>query len=552
MRRDLKELTGRQHDLLIIGGGIYGAAAAREGALSGLSVALIDKADFGGATSANSLKLIHGGLRYLQQADIIRMRESITERRIMQMIAPHLVSPLACVMPTRRGALLKSPLAMSAALLANDIVSFDRNRGIDPSRHLGRGSVISKEDCLKLVPGIDSTHVSGGAVWHDALAFSTERLTVGMVRAAAAADACVANYVKATGFVREKDSIIGVQARDMLAEQDIVIRAKLVINNTGPWAVEALTSLGGGISMPDPQLAMGMNFVLLREPISTHAVGLVSEPGAGLPGRLLFFVPWRGRCMVGTYYREHQGLADNMSVHEEDIGAFLADINRACPSLAVTADDIGFIHAGLLPAITAPTDGSEPRMRRHCEVIDHELRDGVRGLITVRGVKYTTARRAALQTTRLAARRLGRSLKSSNSAIDPIPGGDLADIRRFEVDVMPGLVAKMGQGVAGHLLKCYGSEYRSVLDEAGGDPAQLAPLGESSSVIGAEILFSIRREMALTLSDIVFRRTELATCAMPSDNILRRAAEIAAAELNWSPTRATHDIAAVQSAFAHP
>ena len=172
MDRDLTQLANHKYDLIIIGGGIYGACVAWDATLRGLSVALVEKADFGHATSANSLKTIHGGLRYLQQLDIKRMRESIRERRTLMRIAPHLVHPLPCLMPTY-GHLTKGRAVMALALKVNDLVSFDRNRLEDPQKHLPKGRVISRQECLQLLPNIVREGLTGGAVWHDAQVYNS-------------------------------------------------------------------------------------------------------------------------------------------------------------------------------------------------------------------------------------------------------------------------------------------------------------------------------------------------------------------------------------------
>lgn len=229
MQRNAIALTQNVYDLLIIGGGIYGACIARDASLRGLSVALVEKADFGCATSANSLKTIHGGLRYLQHGDLKRMRESIGDRKILMQIAPHLVHPLKVVLPTY-GHGMRGKEAMALALAVNDLVSCDRNFLADPQKHIPPGRVISKNQCLQLLEGIDSQGLTGGAIFYDAQVYNSERLILSFLRSAVQAGADVANYVEVVGFLQMGDRITGVTAKDVLTGDSFQIQAKTVVN----------------------------------------------------------------------------------------------------------------------------------------------------------------------------------------------------------------------------------------------------------------------------------------------------------------------------------
>ena len=215
MKRDIDRLSHETFDVTIVGGGIYGAMAAWDASSRGLKVALIEKGDFGNATSANTQKIIHGGLRYLQHFDFKRMRESIRERRNWLRIAPHLVRPMPVMMPTH-GAGMKSKFAMSCAMFLNDLISLDRNRGIkSKKRHISRCRVISKKECLSRAKGLDSNRVTGAAIWNDAQVLHSERLTLSVVREASEHGAALFNYVECTGFDVSENRIQGVLCRDV-------------------------------------------------------------------------------------------------------------------------------------------------------------------------------------------------------------------------------------------------------------------------------------------------------------------------------------------------
>ncbi len=483
MQRDLKQLADTAFDVAIVGGGIYGAALAREAALRGLSAALIDKRDFCCATSANSLKIIHGGLRYLQQADLIRVRESVRERRAMLRIAPHLIRPLPCLMPTV--GVLKSKPAMFAGLLANDILSADRNHGLNADRRLPRGKIISRDELEALLPGYSGPG-TGAALWTDAVADDTERVVVEMVQAAVANGAQAANYVKMVGFLRNGDHVTGITARDQLDNAEFDIQAKLVINAAGPWSNAVLEKLDGRAKPLPYALALGMNAVFRRELIPNYAAGLPCQEAGPDKGRLMFIVPWQNTTMAGTFYRHHQADVNAMAPTEGDTQRLLDQINSALPHAQLVQDDVTRIHAGLLPCKPDRPADSDPKLLRHYMLVDHTERDGIEGLITTLGVKYTTARDVAERTITLAAGKLGQKIRTSSSATVPLPAGD------------------------------------------------------------KEVSSAIHDEMAQTLADVVYRRTGLGATGAPSDDMLQACAKTMAEELDWDAARLTTEIDAVQ------
>lgn len=537
MKRDPAALAAREYDLLVVGGGIYGAAVLREAALRGLSAALVEQQDFAAGTSANSLKIIHGGLRYLQQLDLPRIRESVRERRFFLRAAPHLASRLPCLMPTR-ARLMQSRAAMGAALLANDVLSCDRNRGVDPALRIPRGRLISKAETAALLPGLDAAQITGGAVWYDALAYDTERIVIGLMQSAVDAGAAAANYVRALRPLRQGRRVTGVVARDELTGAEFDLSARLVVHCAGAWSAGLLHDGPPPLSRPAHGLAVLMNIVLDRQLVEHYAVGLSSTQG-----RLLFFVPWRGRTMIGTYTRWHEGPPESLAIREEDLREFLQLVNEAYPGAAVRREHIAHVQAGLLPADPPPRPGAEPSVARHFEVIDHAKRDGVEGLVTVVGVKYTTARDVAARVVQSVAALLGEgNLPPSNSDTQPLPGGDMPDVGAFFADARKRLPSAIGPAAAEHLLRNYGTAHPAVVALAERDPQLFQPVSASGEVIGAEVVYSVRAEMAQTLADVVLRRTGLATQGPPAPHALEQCAALIGAELDWDAARIRREL----------
>ncbi|MEI6562712.1 MAG: glycerol-3-phosphate dehydrogenase/oxidase [bacterium] len=544
MSRDIANLAEREFDILIVGGGIHGVTLAREAALAGLSVALVDKADFCSATSANSLKILHGGIRYLQQANLPRVRQSVIERRTMLQIAPHLVEPLPCAMPTY-GHGMKGKEVMFCGLLAYNLLSGDRNQGLPTGKAIPSCRIGSRTEWLAIAPDLDNPRFTGAALWHDAIALNTERLGLGFVASAIQAGAHVANYIEVTGFQRNGRDVTGVTAIDRITNQPLTIRAKVTVNNTGPWIRETLRLLGETVTTPEYRCALAMNVVLRKQLIPRHAVGLTAYKEGWENGRLFFFVPWRDRTMVGTYLRPHTGSPDQLKVTPDDIQSFIANLNLAYPAAQLKPKDIAFIQAGLMPATDQDVSpGGEPRLLNQFQILDHAKGDNLNGLMSVLGVKWTTARDVAQRTLALLLTKLGRSPVNRLSAIHPLPGGDIPDL---EVLIKEIIQSGLPEETAHHLVCHYGLRCRDVIRLGATNPLWLKPLGEGTCVTGAEIIFALREEMAQTLADVVLRRTGLGSAGRPSKAALMNAAVIMARELAWDAPRLDKELAILRA-----
>ena len=533
MRRHLAALTGTTYDLLIVGGGIYGATLAWEAAHRGLSVALIEQSDFGAATSANSLKTIHGGLRYLQHADLKRMRESIGERSALMRIAPHLVHPLPVLMPTY-GHGLQGREAMAAALLINEVVSFDRNRGLDDSKRIPSGRVISRAECQHLAPGISAAGLTGGALFYDAQVYNSERLTLAFLHSATASGAQVANYVRAIRFLRQGNRVGGVEAEDVLSGQRLDIQARMVINAAGPWAGQLLSGLGAQQPARRPALALAMNIVT-RPIFETCAVGVPlretyhdADALINKGNRLLFVAPWRGRSIIGTSYAPYQGDPSRLQISPADVQLLVEDFNRAYPAAALQPKDVDFVHAGLLPMADVNANTGAVRLTKHYWLHDHRA-EGLHGLITVLGVKYTTARDVASKALEVVFAQLERRPPQSRSAHMPLHGGQISNFGVFLKTAISQHAPRFGEPGIRNLVHNYGSAFPNVLRYLDLEAVQPAGL----ALLQAETRHAVHEEMACTLADVVLRRTELGSAGRPGMAALLTAARTMAIELEW-------------------
>ena len=553
MIRDLARLAGEPHDLLVIGGGIYGACVAWDAALRGLSVALLEQGDFGQATSANSQKIVHGGFRYLQHADLTRMRESIRERRTLLRVAPHLVHPLPMLIPTYRWGIQHRQI-MRAALAIYDLVSWDRNRGQrDPQKRIPRGRVVSRAECLRLAPGLSDRGLTGGAVWHDGQIYNTERLTLAFIRSAAEQGACAANYVQVTGLLQQGASVTGVRAIDRLSGRSLEVRGRLVINTAGPWVNRVLgfaDSRRLALRLP---LSKTVN--VITRPLTNGPALSVTLPrrdhvnGQDAGERRLYITPWRGWAIVGSAHRVFTGAPEACQTTEAEIAAFVADINTAYPGAGLTAEDITFVHVGLLPCEERDGEVMPAHLARRYQICDHKRAHGVDGFLSVVGVKYTTARDVAQKAVTVALKKLGRGPVPPRSAETALSGGDIDNLEAFLAGVLRARPYGLDEDVLRQLVATYGSDYARVLHGLDANPTWRERVAPGSPVLKAQIVYAVREEMAQRLGDVVLRRTELGTLRHPGMEALKACADLMAEALGWDSGRIARELDETDAVF---
>src|SRR5262245_53834257 len=341
MIRDVDQLTGQTFDLLVVGGGIHGLTIACDAAQRGVSVALIEREDFGSGASFNHLRTIHGGLRYLQSFDFRRARESVRERRTLARIAPHAIAPLPFALPLYRS-LMRGKTAMRVGFVLDRLVATGRNRRVPSSHRLPGGRVYSRGSAIQEFPGLKRQGLRGAAVWHDYVMLEPDRLTFSWAQAAHAHGAVLANHVEAVALVKEGSRVAGVRARDTVDGREIQIGARITVNATGGAVDRLLQTIGLASRVP---LLKAMNLVTRRD-AGDEALG-----GRSLTGRNLFMVPWRERAIFGTWESDRPCEPDDTTVTERDVSTFIGELNYAFPALDLTLADITLVHRGVVPAV---------------------------------------------------------------------------------------------------------------------------------------------------------------------------------------------------------
>lgn len=549
MRRDPSRLTTSEFDLLIVGAGIYGATAAWDATQRGLKVALIDRGDFGSGTSFNNAKTVHGGVRSLQRGHLGEMREYLRERRTLSHILPHLVHPLPFVLPTSAKP-TRHKLALGAYFRLNDLLARDRNDLPDPSKHLPPSRVLSREECLRLAPWIAHEGVTGGIEWHDAQFSNSSRAELAFIATAVRAGLEAANHVQAVSLMRQESGrVVGVMAQECASEPGppFPIRARAVLLATGGWTTDLVRAWGARTARLVPQWSVAMNLVIDGLG-GTHAVG------GNARGRLFFLAPWRGATIAGTSHDPWTATADQLAPRPELVAQLQADLNVAFPGAHITPESVRLVHRGLLPASAASSQ--HVTLLRESPFIDHG-EDGCPSLYSLVGVRYTTARHSAERAIDTLVRALGTTTAPCATATTRLVGGDIERFDAFVADARRHATPDLPAAHIERLVFTYGTAWREVVAIANGRPDLLRPLGQllrarpgvtapppaattattSTEVTGAEVLYAVREEMAVTLADALLRRTEAGSRGYPGDDAVADALAVMGEELGWTPAR---------------
>jgi glycerol-3-phosphate dehydrogenase len=388
--RDVPAAASSRFDLIIAGGGIYGVMLALEAGKRGQRALLLEKDDFGGATSLNHLRTVHGGLRYLQSLDLPRFFESVAERRWFLRNFPALVRVLPCLMPLY-GRGLKRPSIMRAALLLNDVLGARRNCGVAAAQRLGPGKVVDRRAVRAIFPAVDGDGLKGGALWYDAAMPEHQRLLMEILRWACSLGATALNYVRADSLLLHQGQVRGVLAADVVSGQSLEFRAPVVVNAAGPWCRELAQKFHQDFPGLFRRRLLLFNILFKKRALSGHALALIPP---GRPERAYFVHNWQERMLAGTGEVLLADDATEPSPRPADIAEFIADLNEAVPDLSLGEQDIEHVYSGVLPATPSG------KLAGREVILAHGEHQGPAGLFSVSGVKYTTARLVAAKAMR--------------------------------------------------------------------------------------------------------------------------------------------------------
>jgi glycerol-3-phosphate dehydrogenase len=485
----LQSIAGQAFDVCVIGGGATGSGCALDSQLRGLTTVLVDAADFAGATSSASTKIVHGGVRYLEEAvtrlDAKQYRvvdRALHERLRMLKNAPYLARPMEFVVPCFRWFELAY---FDAGLKLYDWIA--RGARLFPSHFL------SREETLLRIPTLNSNHLVGSVAYADGQ-FDDARYNIALVETFAQAGGEALNYARVMAFEKSGDgNLVACQVEDQLTHQKFEIRARTFVNATGPFA-DTIRQLATPSASPRMRLSKGVHILLPLDVMPSDDAMLIPKTE---DGRVLFAVPWMGRLLVGTTEQE-VAIDDELYVTKEEVEYLLRHLNRFLTP-AVAPDQVVSGIAGARPLVSRGDSRDTKKLAR-----DHELEvDPHGGLISVMGGKWTTYRAMAEDAVNVVQKRLGALVTESPTKNHPLAGS-----KGFTFDFWKKLACeyRVPEATARHLAGKFGTAATKVLDLAKEDPELAAPLVPDYPAVRAQVIYCVRTEMAITIEDVLFRR----------------------------------------------
>lgn len=508
-RHEALNKAKRELDMLVIGGGVNGLAVAWDAALAGLSVLVVDKADWGSGTSAWSSRMIHGGLKYLERYDVPLVRESLRDREWLLQTAPHLVKPLPFVLPFYKDA-VHPKILLQLGMIAYDVLSFDKS--------VPHHRLYSRDAILREIPGLRRAGLQGAAKYYDAQVEFSERLCIELMIAAREAGAATLNYVGVQRLIVEGNRVVGARVVDELTGDAFDVRAKLVVNVTGPWVDDVLAG-----TVESQRRWIG----------GTKGTHLIVEPFPGAPssamyydsedGRPMMILPWNGRYMIGSTDVRYSGDLDMTTADADELAYILNETNKIIPEAGLTTDSILYWYTGVRPLPYVDAERTADISRRH-EIHDHAPE--LDGIVSVIGGKLTTFRALAKHTLKVARKKI--AVGPSQLERQRLPG--------YATATVP-LPAVIPARVADRLRRIYGARAERVAEIVVADPMAGRVLDENTGIVAAEVLYAVRTEEAVHLSDVIMRRAVVGWEPDLGRGCAPAVLDVMAAELGWDEAR---------------
>ena len=518
----LAKLRGGKFDLLVIGGGIVGAGIARDAAMRGLSVALIDQQDFAGGTSSKTSKLIHGGLRYLEHGHLRLVFESLRERSVLRAIAPGLVHPVSLLLPVYQGD-RHSPAAINAGLWLYDLLAL--GRGIRPH------SMLSARRALALEPGLRVDGLKAAGLYADCQMDDARLCLANILQAVGWGAVCV-NYVRLRALLTAGGRICGATAEDVLGGRGFELQARSVVNAAGPWS-DGVRRLSDREARPLLSPVKGIHLMTRR--LAREALFI----RARRDGRMFFILPWGDYSLVGTTESDVVQPLDALRAEADEVDYLLEEANRVLPGSHLDAGTVLATFAGARPLLAS--GGSATQASR-----EHRIEVDRFGLISVVGGKFTTYRLMAQQTVdvvlRLAGGRGDRCLTDQVGLLETVHPVSLEHWRSMTQRVDPDALTRV--------IARYGAKALPVLQLIDHDPSLARPVCPHHDVSQAEIVHALRNELACTLTDVLMRRTRIAWSACQGLDALSTMADLLRRYAGLPPEAVEHEIEAYRRALA--
>jgi len=504
-------------DVIVVGGGINGAGIARDAAMRGLKVLLLERDDFASGASGKNGRMIHGGLRYLEQGEVRLVREALSERRNLLRLAPHLVKRRDLLIPIR------SDVGRPAWMVRLGLFVLDMLCAQPATFH----RYLSRAETLRRVPSFNPAGLKGAALMFDAFAEYAERLTVENVVAAAASGATVLNHTAATRLLVEAGRVTGMVVRNAHGREQTV-EAAMVVNATGAWGDEFLLQATG--SSPGLLGPAKGTFIVVKPFDGAPESSVFVEAKADR--RPIIVTPWNGLYLVGTTDEHISGSIDAAAASQQEVDYLLDELTRCFPAVDYRAENVLYTYTGVRPLPRAL--GASHKVPRSHVVHDHAPQ--IRGMVTVLGGKLSTFRSLAEEVVDRVFKMLNRRSPACRTAEIPLPGGLAVNSKSGHTAIEPGSLRRLAD--------IYGSRSALVLALVEQNAALGAVIDDESQAIAAEVVFAARNEWAATFEDILVRRTLIGRNSQLGLNALEATARLAQSHLGWNPDRIAQNRAA--------
>jgi glycerol-3-phosphate dehydrogenase len=519
----IEALKTKELDILVVGGGIVGTGSALDAVTRGLSVGIVEARDWASGTSSRSSKLVHGGIRYLEQLDFHLVREALIERGLLlQRIAPHLVKPVRFLYPLQKRVIERAYIG--AGMLLYDAFSYSGGRppGVPHHRHLSRRQV------RELIPSLAPDALIGGITYYDAQV-DDARYVASLVRTASSYGVHAASRVQVDGFLKVGERVVGVNAHDLETGEKFEIHAKQVVNATGVWTddTQALVGERGQFKV---RASKGIHLVVPRDRFQGKA-GLILRTEKSV----LFVIPWGRHWLIGTTDTDWHLDKAHPAATAADIDYLLEHVNKVL-SVPLTREDVEGVYAGLRPLLAGESDQTSKLSREH--LVAHS----VPGLVVIAGGKWTTYRVMAKDAIDAAVSSLDGSIPKSTTqdiALLGAEGYQAAWNKRAKIAHRIGVHTVRIE----HLLNRYGTLTDELLDLIIARPELAEPLPGADDYIGAEVVYAATHESALHLEDVLARRTRISIEAWDRGvSAAPVAARLMAGELGWDQERVDREV----------
>lgn len=538
MKRDIETLKNGKFDLIIIGGGVTGAAMAWDASLRGLKTALIEKNDFGHATSAATSKLIHGGLRYLQNFEFSVVRESLRERRLLEKNMPHLAFPLPFIMPLYN----YSPIPgfiLRIGLLLYDLLSMDKNDLPFSEKFLPNHQWLSKKEILEMEPRLSRNGLKGGFLYYDVLNKYPERANLEYIISAAEKGAQIANYCEFKSLKYEdsntgEKNISGIITTDKLTGQDFNINGKIVINASGPWVDHVLGKITRNMKK---KILRSKGIHLLLPKVNENCAIAFSTRDK----KHFFIIPWLNYTLLGTTDEKFTGDLDDVHVSRNEAEEFLNLVKDYYP-IDFGIDGIKHVYAGIRPlAVEGDSENTYTVSRKH-EIISHFKTDQIKGLYTVIGGKWTTSRSLAEIVVDKVLTENKIPFEKSKTANTPVSGGVFDSSFEQALQRYMQKYSSIETKIIEHLFTYYGSVCNKIIDRMKQNPKSSKLITNTDVYTVAEVEYCVENELVVKLSDFLMRRSCIGNTGIPHMDTLKEITEIIGNILKWSKDQKQKEI----------